>query len=85
MMTNSSRWAKEMEVNEEKVGKISITLYQNYSKQEQNILVFFLGGGLEMRDVCEWNCMNMFAWMGEVIWKEEGFCYRIQFNDKKKK
>lgn len=43
-----------MEVNEEKVGKISITLYQNYSKQEQNILVFFLGGwGLEMRDVCE--------------------------------
>lgn len=42
-----------MEVNEEKVGKISITLYQNYSKQEQNILVFFFGGGLEMRDVCE--------------------------------
>lgn len=42
-----------MEVNEEKVGKISITLYQNYSKREQNILVFFFGGGLEMRDVCE--------------------------------
>lgn len=42
-----------MEVNEEKVGKISITLYQNYSKQEQNILVFFFFLGQSEERRCE--------------------------------